>query len=112
MALPEHEVAAFKPAIVRARFTQFGLNPVPLTPGGGQRGLGEAGAVDPLRCPAAPEIGCLQEALGDRDEVRLAKSAVSEMTGPDMQSVMRDSELALLPHDRELRAERKRHTRG
>ena len=41
-------------------------------PGGRQRRLNEPRTVDPFRRPSAPEIGRVEEALRDRDEVRFA----------------------------------------
>ena len=79
--------------------------------GRGQRRLDEARAVDPLRRPPAPEIGRLEKALGDRDSVRFTRDELREMARPEVQSVLRDREVALLAHDRQPRAERERHPR-
>ena len=46
-----------------------------------QRGLRQAGAVDPLAGAPAPQIGRLDKALGDGDEIGLARLDRREMPG-------------------------------
>ena len=65
----------------------------------------------PSRRPPAPEIGRLEEALGDRDEVRLARAELRQMARPEMQAVPGHRELAVPSHDRQPRPERQRHAR-
>src|SRR6185312_4378367 len=118
MALPKHEIAALerRVGIVDGdRLAEGRLHHVAVArrsdAGGGQRGLNEARAVDPLRRPAAPEIGRLEEKLGNRDRVARAYARIREMPRPQMQAVRRDREIALAGHDPEFSAERERHAR-
>ena len=71
----------------------------------------QAGAVDPLAGPAAPEIGRLEKALGDRDKVGLVRVDRREMAGLDMSPSAETAKSPSRRDDRQPRAERQRHAR-
>ena len=54
-----------------------------------QRGLRQAGAVDPLAGAPAPQIGRLEKTLGDGDEIGLARVDRREMPGVEEEAVVR-----------------------
>ena len=77
MALPEHQIAAPQARDVDAAIgvpsarSCMSLSRGQAMPQAVERDLHEAGAVEAEAGLAAPQIGRAEEALGDRDEIRL-----------------------------------------
>ncbi len=118
MALPEHEVAApqmRERVVERQRPAERGLLHVAVARRGDsrrrERGLRQAGAVDPLAGAPAPQIGRLEKTLGDGDEIGLARVDRREMLGVEEEAVAGDGEIAVEARDVDERAERQREAR-
>ena len=76
-----------------------------------QRGLRQAGAVDPFAGAPAPQIGRLEKTLGDGDEIGLARVDRREVLGVEEKAVVGDGEIAFESNDFDERAEGQREAR-
>ena len=118
VALPEHEIAApqmRERVVERQRRAERRLLHVAVARRGDsrrrQRGLRQAGAVDPFAGAPAPQIGRLEKTLGDGDEIGLARVDRREMPGVEEEAVVGDGEIAFEARDFDERAERQREAR-